>query len=348
MVGGSDGAFNSLPAFLASKIFVTTNLAACCASIAAMLFTWIKYGKPDVSMTLNGSLAGLVAITAGADIVNPWAAAVIGLIAGVLIVPSIEFIDRKVRVDDPVGAISVHGVCGALGTVLTGVFASNADLAAMEMSRAQLIGTQALGVVTVTAWVAVTMTIIFQIIKHTVGLRVSTEDEILGLDISEHGLASSYAGFLMNPEAIENSGVAENGDYEETIEVVHANHPIPDTHTPFTKIDIVTRPNKLEELKLAMNELGISGMTVTNVMGYGMQKGQQTHYRGVEVDVTFMAKVRLEIVVCRVPVKSVIETAKRVLYTGKVGDGKIFVHDVQNVVKVRTGEEGFAALQDVE
>ncbi|MDR0859342.1 MAG: ammonium transporter [Oscillospiraceae bacterium] len=355
MVGESGGVFNSIPAFLASKVFVTTNLAACTASITAMLFTWCKYGKPDVSMTLNGSLAGLVAITAGADIVNPWAAAVIGVIAGVVIVLSIDFIDRKVRVDDPVGAVSVHGVCGALGTILTGVFVSNADLAALEMSRAHFLGTQFIGVISVIAWVAVTMTIIFQIIKRTIGLRVSTEDEVLGLDISEHGLVSSYAGFLMAPEAIEHSSVNDDADYSavpldisSAVEVIHRNHPMPDSATVFTKVDIITRPSKLEELKLAMNSLGISGMTVTNVMGYGMQKGQQTHYRGVEVDVTFLPKVKLEIVVCKVPVAAVVDIAKKVLYTGKVGDGKIFIHDVLNVVKVRTGEEGFAALQDIE
>jgi Amt family ammonium transporter len=353
------GLMGLLSSALASKVFVTTNLAACLGAVGAMFFTWIKYKKPDVSMTLNGSLAGLVAITAGCDAVNPWAAALIGLIAGIVVVLSVEFFDNVAKIDDPVGAISVHGVCGAMGTILTGVFATNEYLAGAEMTRLHFVGVQALGVVSVIAWVAVAMGIIFSVIKAVNGLRVSTEDEILGLDITEHGLASTYAGFLMDPNAIEKSVVIESSeapaaapavsaDNGAKVEVYHTPHPIPGSAVKFTKIDIITKPSKLEDLKVALNSIGISGMTVSNVMGYGMQKGNQAHYRGVEFDVTFLPKVKLEIVVCKVPVNVVVDTAMKVLKTGAIGDGKIFIHDVEDIVKVRTGETGYDALQDVE
>ncbi|MDR2530125.1 MAG: ammonium transporter [Oscillospiraceae bacterium] len=346
------GIITHAAALLSSRVFVTTNIAACLGAVSTMIFTWAKYKKPDVSMTLNGALAGLVAITAGCDAVNQWAAAVIGIIAGIVVVLSVEFFEKRAKIDDPVGAISVHGVCGALGTILTGVFASNDYLAGAEMTRGSFVGVQALGVAAVAVYVAIAMTIVFLLIKKFTGLRVTAEEEVLGLDLTEHGLTSSYAGFLTDPEAIQPSVVVESEDSapvtRDSVEVVHKAHPMPDSDFKFTKVDIVTRPNKLEDLKVAMNSIGITGMTVTNVMGYGMQKGNQAHYRGIEIDVTFLPKVKLEIVVCKVPVASVIETAKRVLYTGNIGDGKIFVYDVENIVKVRTGEEGYSALQDVE
>ncbi|MDR2671549.1 MAG: ammonium transporter [Oscillospiraceae bacterium] len=359
------GVLGHAAALLASKVFVTTNLAAAVAAVAAMAVTWIKYKRPDVSMTLNGALAGLVAITAGCDVVNPWAAAVVGLAAGAFIVPSIEWIDKVLKTDDPVGAIGVHGVCGALGTVLTGLLISDADLAALNagrlregaaaLSRAGFLGVQVLGVAAVALWVGAAMTVIFFLIKKTVGLRVAAEAEVLGLDMAEHGLASSYADFLASPEALEPAPRAPGTKdesapvpVEQAIPVVHRKHPMPYTEIKFTKVDIVTKPQQLEPLKVAMNEVGITGMTVTNVMGFGMQKGNQAYYRGVEMDVNFLPKIKLEIVVCKVPVQTVIETAKTVLYTGRIGDGKIFVYDVENVVKVRTGEEGYDALQDVE
>lgn len=352
MLDETNGVIGYAPALLSSKIFVTTNMSAATAAIAAMIFTWIKYKKPDVSMTLNGALAGLVAITAGCDVVNPWAAAVIGLIAGVTIVIAVEFVDKVLKIDDPVGAIGVHGVCGALGTVLTGVFISNADLMLMGKSRIEFIGIQALGVISVITWVAVTMTILFFIIKKTIGLRVSTEDEILGLDLTEHGLSSSYADFLVSSVVTERSEAAPDSELpvssDKAIPVVHRNHPIPDTEFKFTKVEVVTKPNKLEDLKNAMNDLGITGMTVTNVMGYGMQKGNFAQYRGVEIDVKFLPKIKLEIIVCKIPVETIINTIKKILYTGIIGDGKIFIYDVQNVIKVRTAEEGYDALQDEE
>jgi Amt family ammonium transporter len=347
---GEDGILGLAASALASRVFVTTNIAACCGAVAAMTVSWIKYKKPDVSMTLNGALAGLVAITAGCDIVNQWAAAVIGLIGGCLVVFSIEFFDRVVKIDDPVGAISVHGVCGATGTILAGAFAMESYVVDSGMSRLEVVGVQALGVVATAGFVAAAMFIVFMLLKKTIGLRASVEEEVMGLDVTEHGLATSYSGFLMDNSGLDSMEAHKAGSDETVkapvVEVIHKAHPIPDSDIKFTKVDIITRPAKLEDLKDALNEIGITGMTVSNVMGYGMQKGNVAHYRGVEFDVTLLPKVKLEIVVCKVPVQTVVDTAMKVLRTGNVGDGKIFIHDVEDIVKVRTGEQGFDALQD--
>lgn len=335
----------------ASNIFVTTNLAAATATVTTMIITWVRYKKPDVSMTLNGSLAGLVAITAGCDMVTPTGAFFIGLIAAFVVVFGIEFIDKVCKIDDPVGAIGVHGMCGATGTILTGLFAVDGGL--LYGGGAHFLLIQILGVVTVIAWVAVTMTIVFQLIKHTVGLRVSPHEEIVGLDIEEHGLVSSYADFMPMVESIDSSDAGEALPADAVsvakavpVELVDGRPEASDVK--MTKIAIVCKQNKFEALKVAMNEIGITGMTVTQVLGCGMQKGSTEYYRGIPLEMNLLPKIEVEIVVCKVPVRTVIETAKRVLYTGHIGDGKIFVYDVENVVKVRTGEEGYDALQDIE
>lgn len=344
----------------AGNIFMTTNLAAATSTVAVMIITWIRYKKPDVSMTLNGSLAGLVAITAGCDAVTPVGAFFIGLIAAFVVVFGIEFVDKVLKIDDPVGAIGVHGLCGATGTILTGLFAYNltddagTPLGLFYGGGFGFLGTQILGVLAVIAWVAVTMTIVFTIIKKTVGLRVSKEEEVVGLDIMEHGLTSSYADFMPVVETI-NGGydpsAAVSGtisvDQAVPVQVMSPSAPAA-SDVKLTKIDIIAKQTKFDALKEAMNEIGITGMTVTQVLGCGIQKGQTEYYRGVPVEMNLLPKVQVEIVVCKVPVRTVIETAKKVLYTGHIGDGKIFVYDVENVVKVRTGEEGCAALQDVE
>ncbi|MDD4320548.1 MAG: ammonium transporter [Acidaminococcaceae bacterium] len=338
------------------SIFVTTNMAAAAASTATMILTWLRYGKPDVSMTLNGALAGLVAITAGCDAVSPAGACIIGIIAGIVVVFAVEFVDQVIKVDDPVGAVSVHGVCGALGTILTGVFAVDGGL--LYGGGYKLLTTQITGVAAVMAWVVVTMIIIFKVIENTVGLRVSENEEIVGLDLEEHGLTSSYADFMPVIETdnltTKHDGTHINGknaiSVEEAIPVV--DHTISegaatDGHK-LTKIVIVTSQIRFEALKLALDEIGITGMTVTKVLGYGIQKGNVELYRGAQVAVHLLPKVKVEIVVSKVPVREVIDTAKKVLYTGKYGDGKIFVFNVENVIKIRTGEEGYDALQDNE
>jgi Amt family ammonium transporter len=339
-----------------AQIFVTTTIAPAIATITAMLYTWIKNGKPDVSMSLNGALAGLVAITAGCATVDALGSLIIGAIAGVLVVVAAEFIDKVLHVDDPVGAVAVHGINGLWGTIAVGLFGKPDTSVPVDglfyTGSWSALGIQALGVAAIAVWSIATMSLVFFLIKKINGLRAPAKEEIEGLDICEHGLPSSYGGFMFDPEAIEHSEVIELPDdavpATEAVPVVRKDTTPSDGSPKISKIDIVTKPAKLENLKVALNAIGISGMTVTNVMGYGMQGGSIEKYRGVDVDVTFMPKVKLEIVVCKVPVELVINTAIKVLYTGELGDGKIFVHDVEDVVKVRTGERGYDALQDVE
>ena len=335
----------------AGLIFFNTNLAAAVACCVTLVFTWLRYGKPDVSMTYNAALAGLVGITAGCDAVSPAGAAVMGLVFGVVIVLAVEFFDKVAKIDDPVGAISVHCVCGALGTILTGLFATgiSTEKGLFYGGGFHFLGVQTLGVVTVAAYVTVVITAVFLLLKHTIGLRASAEDELAGLDISEHGLPTAYAGFAMSPDTLtaEETPVAVTGDVPEAEAIPVKREPsfTDGTSPKFTKVEIICKEARFEALKSALMELGITGMTLSHVLGCGVQKGRPEFYRGVEVEATLLPKIQLDIVVSKVPVRSVIETAKKVLYTGHIGDGKIFVYDVENVVKVRTGEEGYDALQ---
>ena len=337
----------------AGKIFVNTNLAAAVSSCAVLLITWIRYKKPDISMTLNGTLAGLVAVTAGCDTVSPVSAAIIGIIAGFVVVFGIEFIDKVLKIDDPVGAVGVHGLNGALGTICVGLFSDGTGTEGLGLFTGggfHLLGVQLLGMAAVIAWVAVTMTVVFQVIKHTMGLRVSEDEEIAGLDIREHGIESSYADFITFdntgdvPQTLPKVTVSSMGAEQAPAELV--DYADPGADYKLTKISIITRQNKLNELMHALNSIGITGITVTNVLGCGTQKGASHFYRGVEMDMSLLPKIKVEIVVSKVPVQLVLDTARKALYTGKIGDGKMFVYDIENVVKVRTGEEGFDALQD--
>ena len=335
----------------AGLIFFNTNLAAAVACCVTLVFTWLRYGKPDVSMTYNAALAGLVGITAGCDAVSPAGAAVMGLVFGIVIVLAVEFFDKVAKIDDPVGAISVHCVCGALGTILTGLFATgvSTEKGLFYGGGFHFLGVQTLGIVTVAAYVTVVITAVFLLLKHTIGLRASAEDELAGLDISEHGLPTAYAGFAMSPDTLtaEETPVAVTGDVPEAEAIPVTREPsfTDGTSPKFTKVEIICKEARFEALKSALMELGITGMTLSHVLGCGVQKGRPEFYRGVEVEATLLPKIQLDIVVSKVPVRSVIETAKKVLYTGHIGDGKIFVYDVENVVKVRTGEEGYDALQ---
>ena len=338
----------------AGLIFFNTNLCAAVACCVTLIFTWLRYGKPDVSMTYNAALAGLVGITAGCDAVSPLGAAIMGIVFGIVIVLAVEFFDKVAKIDDPVGAISVHGICGALGTVFTGLFATgiSTEKGLFYGGGFHFLGIQALGVVSVIIYVAVVMTFVFFVIKKTIGLRVDAEDEIAGLDVSEHGLLTAYSGFAMLPESVPSGNgepIVVSGDVPEAEAVPVRKMPSFEEGTPkFTKVEIICKEARLEDLKNAMLSIGITGMTVSHVMGCGIQKGKPEYYRGIQVETTLLPKVQVDIVVSKVPVRTVIETAKKVLYTGHIGDGKIFVYDVEYVVKVRTGEEGYDALQDVE
>ena len=339
-----------------ASIFVTTTVAPAVATCVTMIFTWVKNGKPDVSMCLNGSLAGLVGVTAGCDAVDALGAAVIGVVSGILVVAAVELLDLKLHIDDPVGAVGVHFANGVWGTLAVGLLANPNAPAGLKglcyTGSARLLGVQVLGIAAILAWTGATMFLTFAAIKKTVGLRVSEEEEIKGLDSTEHGLPSAYADFLPAVEHLDygyTQAVAVAGDVPAAEAVPVKKVPSFDDGSPkFTKIEIVCRESRLEPLKAAMMDIGITGMTVSHVLGCGAQKGKPEYYRGVQVEASLLPKIQMDIVVSAVPVRTVIETAKKVLYTGHIGDGKIFVYDVENVVKVRTGEEGYDALQDVE
>ena len=360
------------------SIFVTTTIAPSVATVVCMIFTWVKYGKPDVSMCLNASLAGLVAITAPCDVVDVYGAIAVGAVAGLLVVFGVWFFDYVARVDDPVGACAVHLVNGVWGTLAVGLFATDTtptySLVAADGSKLlglfyggglKLLGIQAVGMFATIAWTAVTIYITFAIIRATLGLRASAEEEIEGLDISEHGLPSAYSGFAIQDmtgtvmNVNENTNLGESS-YDNATEAqknasvkVIKEVTIPAQGSAFYdtgmhKVSIIAKLARFDILKKALNELGVTGMTVTQVMGCGIQKGAGEYYRGVELDATLLPKVKVEVIVSGIPVDSVIEAAKKALYTGHIGDGKIFVYNVTRVVKIRTGEEDFAALQDVE
>ena len=339
-----------------ASIFLTTTIAPAVATCTTMIFTWIKNGKPDVSMCLNASLAGLVGITAGCDALDAIGATVVGVVSGILVVVAVEFLDLKLHIDDPVGAVGVHLVNGVWGTLAVGLLANPEAPAGLNglfyTGSAVLLGKQTVGILAILAWTAVTMTITFLIIKKTVGLRVSAEEEIKGLDSTEHGLPSAYADFVPAVESLDygyESAVAVSGEVPMAEAVPVKKVPAFEDGTPkFTKVEIICKEARLETLKNAMMDIGITGMTVSHVLGCGAQKGKPEYYRGVQVEANLLPKVQIDIVVSKIPVRQVIETAKKVLYTGHIGDGKIFVYDVENVVKIRTGEEGYDALQDVE
>ncbi len=359
---GFNGAAATTGPQLAS-IFAATTISPAVATVVCMIFTWIRYGKPDVSMCLNASLAGLVAITAPCDVVDGTGAIIIGTVSGLLVVFGVWFCDNVVHVDDPVGAVAVHCLNGIWGTIATGLFATtNAPESTINGlfygGGFKQLGIQLVGVISVFAWTAVTMTIIFKLIDMAVGLRVTEEEEIVGLDVKEHGLASAYAGFSIMDvtggvmEVNENTDLGED-DYakastlQKEMSVKVASMPV-ETDTGIYKVVIIARLSRYDRLRKALNDLGVTGMTATQVMGCGIQKGAGEKYRGVEMDATLLPKIKIEVIVSKIPVADVIEAAKKALYTGHIGDGKIFVYNVQKVVKVRTGEEGVEALQDVE
>ena len=369
--GFNGAAATSIPQL--GSIFLTTTVAPAIATVVCMIFTWVKYGKPDVSMCLNASLAGLVAITAPCDVTDCFGAVVIGAVAGVLVVFGVWFLDNVLRVDDPVGAVAVHMMNGIWGTIATGLFATtsapgNDTVTGLFYGGGlRQLGIQIVGFAAVASWTVVTITLAYLGIRATVGLRVTEEEEIVGLDSTEHGLASAYSGFsITDISSMANMKVNENTDLgqddyakatdfqkEMAVPVVVSGADLdkkgnPVFDTGMHKVSVIVRLAKFDALKKALNDLGVTGMTVTQVMGCGIQKGAGEYYRGVEMDATLLPKVKVEVVVSKIPVEHIIEAAKKALYTGHIGDGKIFVYNVMKVVKVRTGEEDFAALQDVE
>ena len=354
---GFNGAAATSASELAS-IFLTTTIAPSVATVTTMLYTWIKNGKPDVSMCLNASLAGLVGVTAGCDAFDVLGAGVVGIVSGILVVVVVEWLDIGLHIDDPVGAVGVHCANGIWGTIAVGLLANPAAPAGLDgllyTGSAKLLGIQLIGFVSVAAYSAVLMCAVFALIRKFNGLRVTSEEELLGLDITEHGLPSAYPDFAPSVSkyaayAPEEGVTAVTGDVPAAEAIpVKAVRTVPDGTPKFTKVEIICKDSKFDALKSSMSALGITGMTVSHVLGCGIQGGQPEYYRGVKLESNLLPKVQVDIVVSKIPVRSVIETAKRVLYTGHYGDGKIFVYDVENVVKIRTGEEGYDALQDEE
>ena len=342
---GFNGAACTTDAQLAS-VFVTTTISPAVATVVCMIFTWVKYGKPDVSMCLNASLAGLVAITAGCDVVDVFGSIVIGTVSGLLVNFGVWLLDHKLHIDDPVGAVAVHMMNGIWGTLAVGLFAAGSKVPGCSVvglfyggfEGFKQFGIQLLGVVAICAWTVATMCGIFYIIKKTIGLRVDEEEEIKGLDLTEHGIQSAYADFL--PSHIDSDSTYVPADLE--MPVVKASS----YENKISKVVILMNENKFDKLKVALNSIGVTGMTVTRVQGCGMQKGGTEFYRGVEVEVHLLPKIQVEIVVCKIPVETVVDAARKVLYTGSIGDGKIFVYNVEQAIKIRTGETGYDALQD--
>ncbi len=356
------------------SIFLTTTVAPAVATVTCMIFTWVKYGKPDVSMCLNASLAGLVGITAGCDVMDCFGSIMVGIVSGVLVCFGVWLLDYKLHIDDPVGAVAVHMMNGIWGTIAVGLFAtSSAPGYAIQVEAGGIkteglfygggvrqLGLQCLGVITVAAWAAVTIAITFAIIKKTLGLRASEQEEILGLDITEHGLVSSYADFApaMGDMSASELAKVETKDtkvetvptkkvpVDEAIKVENYSVPSVDNKPKLTKIVVIFKQQKLQHFIEAMEAIDVKGITVTNVLGCGMQNGRLNYYRGTTVEMNLLPKVKAEIAVCAVPVDKVINAAKSSLYTGQYGDGKMFIYDIENVIKIRTGEEGYDALQD--
>ena len=354
---GFNGAAATSPSELAS-IFLTTTIAPAVATVVTMIFTWVRNGKPDVSMCLNASLAGLVGITAGCDAMDAIGATVVGVVSGLLVVFVVELLDLKLHIDDPVGAVGVHMANGIWGTIAVGLLANPDAPAGLSglfyTGSAKLLGIQLLAVACVGGYTVVLMIITFKLIEKLHGLRATAEDEVAGLDISEHGLPSAYPDFV--PAVDKYTSYAPEEGIVATAADVPVAEAVPVKKVPafsedgvkFTKIEIICKEARFDALKEALSALGITGMTVSHVLGCGVQGGRPEYYRGVRVETNLLPKVQVDVVVSKVPVRTVIETAKKVLYTGHIGDGKIFVYDVENVVKVRTGEEGYDALQDVE
>jgi len=361
---GFNGAAATNTAELGS-IFLATTVAPAVATVTCMIFTWLKYGKPDVSMCLNASLAGLVGVTAPCDVVDCTGSFFIGVVSGLLVCFGVWLLDYKLHIDDPVGAVAVHMMNGIWGTLAVGLFATKsapgyATAVANGVIKGEglfygggftQLGLQLLGFVSVGAWAFITMIIVFLAIKKTIGLRASEQEEIIGLDVTEHGLVSSYADFA---PAMNESMYGYTKDDAKSVQKVSVEQAVEvqsftantESKDKMTKIVAVFKQSKLQDFISAMEEIDVTGITVTNVLGCGVQKGQNEYYRGAPLEVNLLPKVKAEIVVCSVPVNTVVNTARKVLYTGHIGDGKIFIYDVENVIKVRTGEQAKSALLD--
>lgn len=367
--------------FRLSVVATNTMIAGAVGGFVAMIYMWKVYGKPDPSMTANGCLAGLVAITAPCAFVNGISSMIIGIIAGVLVCLAVPFVENKLKLDDPVGAISVHCANGLWGVISLGLFADgtygdgingvSGGVKGLFYGDVKQFIAQLIAVAVLFIWGFGVSFLFFKVLDKVWGLRVSPEDELDGLDVPEMGVLAYPDRQLVRSELDYNSEdnaeikqlarfteyeiskkdykEASTAEVEKSVPIVSvATTSVGSEHnsTGLSKVVILTKQSKFEALKAKMNKIGVTGMTVTQVLGCGMQKGKTEYYRGVETEVNLLPKVQVEIVVAKVPIRAIIEAAKETLYTGHIGDGKIFVYSVENAVKIRTGEEGYDALQD--
>ena len=348
------------------SILMTTNTAAIAAVLTSTITSWIYLGKPDLGMTINGCLAGLVGITGSCAYVSVLSSLIIGAIAGVLVVFLVVFFD-KIKIDDPVGATSVHLGCGTFGTLCVGLLAQEGVTSLSTRNGLffgggfGLLGTQIVGILAIGIFGFVTTSLVWLALKKTIGIRVSAEEEIAGLDIGEHGNIA-YPDFA--PITAAPVSELSAGAEEERVEAAVASVPkeaaetddqkVPVIHKErttgpkMTKVTIITNQSRFSELESTLARIGVTGLTISNVFGYGMQKGHETYFRGAPVESRLLPKVKIDVVICKIPTETVVNAVQKVLCTGNVGDGKIFVYDVEDVVKVRTNEHGYDALQDEE
>ena len=341
-------------------ILMTTNTSTIAAVLTSTITAWVFLGKPDLGMTINGCLAGLVGITGGCAYFTVEVSLLVGAVAGALVVFLVVFFDR-IHIDDPVGATSVHLGCGVFGTLCVGLFAKEG---VTSLSTANglfyggglsLLGVELLGIAAIGVFVFAASSLVWLALKHTIGIRVSKEEELAGLDIGEHG-NMAYPDFVppasigeFTAEEHTRRSAAPAVNVDQAVSVVHRAVPTGSGRPKMTKVSIITNQSRFAQLQDALERLGVTGMTVTNVFGYGVQKGHATtYYRGAPVEARLLPKVKIDVVISRIPIQTLVDTAKEALYTGKVGDGKIFIYDVEQVVKVRTGQTGYDALQDEE
>ena len=318
--------------------------ASATSSLAAIVATKVRYGGVDVPMALNGLVGGLVAVSSGADVMSPLFCALAGVAAGLLVVLGTEWVERSPRVDDPVGAIVTHGACGVLGLLLVGAFGEDG----LVFGGVGRLVAELAGCVAIVAWTVVLTWAVLAIVRRTCDLRVLASEETAGLGLSGPSLNNAFMEYLpeLKPAALRDAA-ARTPDLAPNVAVPLSLMGGAEECT-LKKVEVICRPTRLDALRRELNAIGVTGMTVSSVQGCGEQKGARETYRGIPVSVEFVPKVQVDIVVSKVPVADVVSAARRALYTGHIGDGKVFVYGVAEAVKVRTGEHGYDAVQSID
>ena len=352
---------------VAMNAFITTTVSGAAAGFSWLMCEWVLHKRPTALGLVSGIIAGLGSITQSAGYVSPFSALLIGFVGGILCFFAVTELKKRIGYDDALDAFGCHGVGGIWGGISAGIFATstiNPDITGgLVDGNTTLLIVEIISILAVTAYSAIISFAILKLISLVMPVRASEEEEEDGLDYSLHGETAygsvSAAGLAVGAHdavAIPASPSifpkkqfgAEVVAMDEAVVVENHATTMPSNKAhktgKMTKVEILINESKFDHLKKALNGIGITGMTVVNVFGYGVQKGHTTYYRGVETDADLLPKVRVEVVISNVPLQQVIETARKALYTGNIGDGKIFVYDVENVIRVSTGEEGAQAL----